>query len=76
LASHIAGCPPAADGAGALAIARNHFALGDNDQGFLWLKRAFDERDLVVFVKVDPNYDDVRSDPRFKTLVGRLIIPG
>jgi hypothetical protein len=68
--------PPAADGAGELAIARNHFALGDNDQGFLWLKRAFDERDLVVFVKVDPNYDDVRSDPRFKTSVGRLKIPG
>jgi serine/threonine protein kinase len=58
------------------AIALVYFALGDNDRGFQWLTRAFDERQLFVsFVKFDPAFDNVRSDPRFEALVARLRLP-
>lgn len=56
-------------------LALAYFAMGDNDGGFEWLTKAFDERELVVFVKHDPQYDSVRSDLRFQALVARLNIP-
>jgi TolB-like protein/DNA-binding winged helix-turn-helix (wHTH) protein/Flp pilus assembly protein TadD len=51
------------------------FALGDNDRGFDLLKRAFDQRELVIFTKFDPRFDGVRSDPRFRSLVARMNLP-
>ena len=56
-------------------VALIYFALGDNDVGFQWLTRAFDQRELVVYVRADPRFDSVRSDPRFETLVRRLGMP-
>jgi tetratricopeptide (TPR) repeat protein len=56
-------------------IAQTDFALGDTDGGFKWLTNAFDQREVVQWVNVDPRYDAVRSDPRFKALVARLKIP-
>jgi serine/threonine protein kinase/tetratricopeptide (TPR) repeat protein len=56
-------------------VAQTYFALGDTDRGFKWLTNAFDRRELVQWVNVDPRYDAVRSDPRFKTLVARLKLP-
>lgn len=52
-----------------------YFALGDTQQGFKDLTRAFDERGLVIFTKHDPRFDSVRSDSRFQALVARLKIP-
>lgn len=57
-------------------IALIYFALSDKDRGFRWLTRAFDQRQLVVFVNVDPRFDSARSDPRFQALVRRLKVPG
>ena len=63
-------------GSDALGLASVYFALGDNDRGFEWLTRAFDQRDgRVRSAKVNPRYDAVRSDPRFQALVARLNIP-
>lgn len=48
-----------------------HFALlyhglGDSTETFRWLDKARDERDVhMVFLGVDPKWDDLRSDPRF-----------
>jgi len=56
-------------------IALAYFALGDKNKGFEWLTRAFDQRELVVYTKHDPQYDSVRPDPRFQELVARLKIP-
>ena len=56
-------------------IALAYFALGEKDPGFEWLTKAFDQRELVVYVKHDPQYDSVRSDARFQALVARLKIP-
>jgi len=52
-----------------------HFALlchglGDSKATFAWLEKARDERDVhMVFLSVDPKWDDLRSDPRFIDLV-------
>lgn len=54
-------------------IANIYFALGDNDQGFVWLQRAFEERDFsLTMIKVNPFFNSVRSDPRFKLLLKNM----
>ena len=53
-----------------------YFALGDKDRGFIWLTRAFDEKDpLIPNAPTDPPFDSVRSDSRFQSLVARLKLP-
>jgi serine/threonine-protein kinase len=48
------------------SIALIYIALGEKDQAFEWLDRAYDERDeSYIHLKVDPRLDDLRSDPRF-----------
>ena len=57
-------------------VANIYFALGDKDRGLAWLTRAVDgHHPLVYALKVDPPYDDVRSDPRFQALVARMKLP-
>jgi len=50
-----------------------YFALGDNDKGFAWLEQAIEERDyLLIWIKVSPAYDKVRTDPRFRALLKKM----
>jgi len=43
-----------------------YFVLGENDQGFQMLDKAFEEYDSWLrLLKVEPIFDRVRSDPRF-----------
>jgi tetratricopeptide (TPR) repeat protein len=57
-----------------MAIA--YFALGDTDSGFEWLTKAFDQRSgFISAANINPAFDGVRSDPRFKALVARLKLP-
>ncbi len=52
-------------------------ALGERDEAFHWLRKAFEERDpLLVFINVAAWYDTVRDDPRFAALVRDLGIQG
>ena len=47
--------------------------LGEKDKAFLLLERAYDERYfMMMYVKVAPNLDPLRSDPRFADLLRRL----
>ncbi|HEY0322219.1 MAG TPA: protein kinase [Pyrinomonadaceae bacterium] len=47
--------------------------LGDKDQAFAWLERAYEERHPgLVLVNIDPRFDTLRSDPRFTDLIRRL----
>ena len=47
-------------------IAGIYTALGDLEQAFLWLDKAFEERDnWLVFLKVAPEFDALRQDKRF-----------
>jgi serine/threonine protein kinase/tetratricopeptide (TPR) repeat protein len=50
-----------------------HFSIGENDRGFEWLDKAYEEHDpFLWYVKVDHNLDDVRSDPRYLDLLKKV----
>jgi len=50
-----------------------HAVLGDKEGAFVWLEKAYHARsDTLLYLKVDPKYDPLRSDPRFSDLVRRL----
>ncbi len=50
--------------------------LGDADQAFAWLERAYEERNHdLVFLQTDPTLDSIRSDLRFTDLLRRIGFP-
>ncbi len=49
---------------------------GERDQAFASLESAYAARDLQLqFLGVDPDYDSLRSDPRFPDLLLRVGLP-
>ncbi len=51
-------------------IAAVHTALGEREEAFAWLERAYENRsEGMVWLKVDPTLDSLRSSPRFADLV-------
>jgi tetratricopeptide (TPR) repeat protein len=58
------------------AFANIYIGLGNNDQAFVWLEKAFQERsNYLAYLKVFPILDPLRSDPRFAGLVQRVGLP-
>jgi non-specific serine/threonine protein kinase len=56
----------------ALAYAK----LGENDQAFAWLEKAYAERSpWLAYLAADPDFDSLRSDPRFAQFVKRIGLP-
>ena len=50
-----------------------HAQLGEKDQAFASLEKAFEERQpWLGQVKVDPQFEPLRSDPRFGELIRRV----
>jgi tetratricopeptide (TPR) repeat protein len=50
-----------------------YLGLDDKDEAFKWLERAYNERSThLVWLKVDPIFDSLRSDPRFAEFVRRM----
>jgi len=50
--------------------------LGDKNRAFDWLNKGVEERSAsMVFLKVDPFFDSLRSDPRFADLLRRIGLP-
>jgi len=46
--------------------------LGEKDRAFEWLGKAYEERShLILYLKTDPFFDPLRSDPRFSDLLNR-----
>jgi len=57
-------------------VARIYTGLGKKDQAFIWLEKATEERySSMVWLKVDPLWDPLRSDPRFEDLLRRVGLP-
>jgi len=53
-------------------IALLYNALGDREQTYAWLERAFEVNDpKLTFLKVDPKWNNLRSDPKFQELLKR-----
>ncbi len=50
-----------------------HQALGENNRWFECLEKAIEERDPALsLMKVLPEFDIVRSDPRFKAFLKKM----
>lgn len=48
-------------------------ALGEKERAFEWLEKAYEERSPTLYhLKVSPEYDNLRSDPRFDRLLKRI----
>ena len=57
----------------AMWIALVHLGLSDLESLFHWLDRAFEERDgSLILITAAVEFDPVRDDPRFKSLLGRM----
>jgi TolB-like protein/class 3 adenylate cyclase/Flp pilus assembly protein TadD len=53
-------------------IALIYTGLNANDEAFAWLEKAFAERSAgLIFLKAEPMFDPIRSDPRFQDLLRR-----
>ena len=46
--------------------------LGEKDQAFAWLEKAYYVQDSLNTLNADPLWDDLRSDPRFSDLLRRM----
>jgi serine/threonine-protein kinase len=58
------------------AIAVVYAGLGDRERVFSYLDAAYRERShWLVWLKRDPRWNDVRSDPRFQNLVHKIGLP-
>jgi len=55
--------------------ALTHTQLGNKDSALEALEKAYDEREDLTDLAVDPSWDSIRSDPRFQDLVRRIGIP-
>ena len=50
--------------------------LQRTDEAFAWLNKACDERSIwMIWLKVDPTLDSLRTDPRFVRLMQRVGLP-
>jgi TolB-like protein len=61
------------DGVGRYEIALIYTGLGDKQEAFKWLEDAYKAHDVgLVYLKIDPCLDPLRSDPRFDDLMRRV----
>ena len=57
-------------------IAICYAQLGDKDQAFAWLEKAYEKHDMGLFrLKYSALYDPLRDDPHFQSLLRRMNFP-
>ena len=50
-----------------------HLSLGEKAEGYEWLDRAYQEcAEWMIYLSVDPRFDGLRAEPRFKELLRRI----
>jgi TolB-like protein/Tfp pilus assembly protein PilF len=58
------------------SVALVYLGLEDRDEAFAWLERGLSQRDpRMVFLKVEPKWNAVRSDPRFQKIYRSVGLP-
>jgi TolB-like protein/Tfp pilus assembly protein PilF/predicted Ser/Thr protein kinase len=56
-----------------LNVATIYAGLGETDHAIQWLGNAYEDRSpLLTYLKIDPDFDPLRSDPRFQDLLRRM----
>ncbi|MGH9657981.1 MAG: tetratricopeptide repeat protein, partial [Bryobacteraceae bacterium] len=56
-------------------VALGYLGAGDHDRAFEWLEKSVSQREMfATFLKFDPSFDPLRSDPRFAALLKRIPI--
>ncbi len=55
-------------------VATIHAGLGDKDAALAWLEKAYEDRSgwLALWVRVDPKFSILGSEPRFQNLLRRV----
>jgi TolB-like protein/DNA-binding winged helix-turn-helix (wHTH) protein/Flp pilus assembly protein TadD len=58
-------------------LAADYAMAGEKDKAFEWLEKGYEEREgqELTLLKVDPDYKNLRSDPRFPALLRKLELP-
>jgi Tfp pilus assembly protein PilF len=57
-------------------IAEVYSTLGERDQAFEGLEKAYQVRDdELIWILIDPSFDNIRSDPRYADLLRRMGLP-
>ena len=57
-------------------IARLYTYADEGNAALQWLEKAYVERDFeMVYLDVHPDWENLRSDPRFQDLVRRMNFP-
>ncbi len=60
----------------ALYVAAIYAGLGETEEAFEWLERAYEERSsYLVYLNLEPPFESLRSDPRFTDLLRRMNFP-
>ena len=68
------GYPPT--GTTEVNIAGIYARLGERDQAFTWLEKAYAERaDEILRLKEELDFDNIRSDPRYADMLRRIGLP-
>lgn len=58
------------------SIAILYGALGDSNEAFVWLEKAYEERDpQLTYLNAGRRFEPLRQDPRFRALVQRVGLP-
>jgi eukaryotic-like serine/threonine-protein kinase len=59
-----------------LQLAYIHMRLGEKEQAFAWLEKAYEEHDMwLPTLKMDPKWDSLRLDAWFQDFLRRLGLP-
>jgi len=60
----------------AASLATLHGALGESNEAFVWLEKAYQERDpQLTYLKAGRRFEPLREDPRFAQFVRRVGLP-
>ena len=60
----------------ATSVGLIYVGLGERDPAFDWLAKAYDSRDIglvsLIYLRVNPVWDSVRTHPRFEEVLTRM----
>jgi TolB-like protein/Tfp pilus assembly protein PilF len=57
------------------SIAAIYAMRNERDQAFAWLERAYQHQDDLSDLAVDPDFKNLRDDPRFKAFLRKMNLP-